>query len=229
MTDTPAAPEAPAVELLQAETVIKEYVAPTVGDVRNLIFYDTQNNPQSPHHHDRLLQFGWVGENGRLSAVGYAVIERSLTIGLNCVEDFQFNMEDITLFKPQNTIQQDLLLLAKGGYHSELSNIRAATLICALHIWVQPQYWKLDGILHWLMKEFVEPGLILQNFAQLNHFLTDAGRFPDNNRSYYVTVINRLFTEIRRLQVRDNEGKNILPFEIPEKDPAIVQLLNSYK
>ncbi len=63
----------------------------------------------------------------------------------------------------QNTLQQDLLLLAKNHYTKDLDidPVIAARAVIAHHIAVPVESVSLRDIAFWLLKEFADPGIIL--------------------------------------------------------------------
>jgi len=141
--------------------------------------------------------------------------------------------------EPKNTLQQDLMLLAKNHYDSKLSKVDMARRICAFHVLSDWSYFKLRDVAYWLMKEFVEPELILTDRNKLIQFMMGHGKYqltitgqpydakPDATyaQQYFEMLINDLLSEIAHMPVLKNDVW-CLPFDKPEVDPYITQLLS---
>lgn len=142
--------------------------------------------------------------------------------------------------QPKNTLQQDLMLLAKNHYESKtLSKVDMVRRICAFHVLSDWSYFKLRDVAHWLMKEFVEPSLILGDREKLIRFMMSHGKYQltiDGQpydakpgatyaQHYFEMLVNDLLSEIAHMQVI-KDGQWLMPFPQPEVDPYITQLLS---
>jgi hypothetical protein len=77
----------------------------------------------------------------------------------------------------------------------------------------------MGATLHWLIEEFVKPGLILTNPAEFSDFLRNAGRMPNDYMTYQATVATGIMDAISQLP------KSKLPFELPPVDDLMAELL----
>lgn len=135
---------------------------------------------------------------------------------------------------PQNTLQQDLLLIAKNRYQMTLSKVEAVRVAVAYHILMAQGSIKLNDASYWLLKEYVHTGLILDNHDKLARFLIDFGRTPSGwypspegygpVEQYHVNLIMHLLDQIRYIPVYEGD-KNLLPFEVPGLDAELQALL----
>lgn len=127
--------------------------------------------------------------------------------------------------EPKNTLQQDLMLLAKNHYHNgEMSKIDMAKRICAFHILADWSYFKSQDVCFWLLKEFFDAGLILETKEKITRFIMEHGKWAPKDQAYYDTVIEDLLSQIAHTQAR-KDGVWCLPFPEPQIDPYIVELL----
>lgn len=196
--------------------------APTKSDLQSLISGFAKNDESQA----RLVNAGWMDEKGRITSLGHTVIDHALSYGVRYPEEeISGSQENLEYFKPQNTLQQDLFLLAKNHYGYEVGRLKGAAILISQHVVVALDYIKQEAVLHWLLKEFVEPGLIMQKFDRMSRTLMEAGRWPHTHQSYYATLIVALLDEVMRLRVRSDDGTNLMPFEIPEIDPRMAKLL----
>lgn len=139
--------------------------------------------------------------------------------------------------KVQNTLQQDLFLLAKSGYQNTgLDAADAASLICAYHVLIPGRYMRAKDTSYWLLKEFVESGIILSEPGRMNSFLLDLntgffgwkklGDGKNGFAEYHYNLTHGLLGVLRTTRVRDGD-KNLMPFDLPTDDPVLLEILNS--
>lgn len=138
--------------------------------------------------------------------------------------------------KPQNTLQQDLFLLAKSGYQETgLDASDAARMICCYHILIAGEYMHPKDTNYWLLKEFVNSEIILADRNRFTMFMLDLNRghfgwkkleSGDGFREYHYNLTHGLIDTLRTTQVRDGD-KNLMPFELPVEDPVLLELLTS--
>jgi hypothetical protein len=189
---------------------------PIKQDLLGLITDTYKNAYRDKESITRMLDAGWITGSG-ITDVGRNIINQAVSRGICFSEEQIFDGRDFTYFNPVNTLQQDLFLLAKNHYGNEINRLRAAAIVVSQHQMISLEHIKADCVLHWLLKEFVEPGLILNNFFNLNRFLMDAGRFPNKYSSYHATLVRGLLDEISMLRVWGDNGESLMPFEIPKK------------
>lgn len=142
--------------------------------------------------------------------------------------------------EPQNTLQQDLFLLAKGHYQSDTwPFVELAKRICAFHVLTAWSTFKLCDAAYWMMKEFVQTDIILKDKEKLCRFMLEHGKYhqlglltpftlPTDmpyHEQYFRILIEDLLAEVRQLQVIEND-EWLMPFPKPEVDPFLVQLFN---
>lgn len=141
---------------------------------------------------------------------------------------------------PQNTLQQDLFLLAKSHYRTEnrsRSGAQLARVICAYHVVHDVASMSYDATLHWVLKEFVESGLILQNPGEVSKFfiglVSECGMFDLTQqlqgqppvaaqRKALVAelLINQLLSKVMTIPVR-REGEWMMSFPEPKVDEQL--------
>lgn len=123
-------------------------------------------------------------------------------------------------FEPQNTLQQDIFLYAKNNYPSD-NHDRVADLkiIIGVHIHVNAEHLRAEAVLLWLLKEFVETGVIFKTKEALVRFLFQ----PDPHwrhratSAYEERMINGLLDTVQQLQVREDSPTGLTWIsEIPE-------------
>lgn len=135
---------------------------------------------------------------------------------------------------PQNSLVQDLFLLAKGYYvPNRFDQVRLARYICGYHVLVEGRLMEPKDVNYWLLKEFVQSGIILKDPDRLTHFMLDLnhGYFGWTERKdlsgkleYQYNLTTGLLGVICTTQVREGDT-NLMPFPLPEVDPKLVTLL----
>lgn len=169
---------------------------------------------------DRQVNEGWVNpDNHAVSGMGKRAISVALRVGVGYSREALFPHRELIRVEPINTLQADLLLVIKNHYGYEIPRLLAASIVCSQHVSVNLEHWDMGATLHWLLEEFVKPGLILTNPSEFNDFLRNAGRMPDDFMTYHATVATGLMDVISRLP------KSKLPFELPPIDPNMAELL----
>ena len=148
-------------------------------------------------------------------------------------------------FIPQNTLQQDLFLVAKGQYQSNrgLHRSEIARQVCAAHILHDIDRMDLHSTLHWVTREFITHGVILTKPQDVTRFILELGtnspitsamipaeikEHYNPRMSYLFLAIEELLNIVRYLRMADSAGNWLLPFERPELDQALEQLLTDY-
>lgn len=136
-------------------------------------------------------------------------------------------MVDIVL---QNTLQQDLFLLAKLNYPHRFNDpVKTAGIICGQHILHRPL--TAEETAFWFLKEFVENGILFQTPVQFAEFLSklwEHEKYAEQPRSYHEVLVSRLMSQIAQTKVTKADGTFNFPFERPEVDPTVVQLLSYF-
>lgn len=142
-------------------------------------------------------------------------------------------MADIVL---QNTLQQDLFLLAKLHYPHRFNDpVMTAGIICGHHILHRPR--RRDGFsltaeetAFWFLKEFVENGILFQTPVQFAEFLSklwEHEQYAEQPRTYHEVLVSRLMSTIALTKVTKDDGTFNFPFDRPQVDPVIVGLLTN--
>lgn len=133
---------------------------------------------------------------------------------------------------PQNTLQQDLLLLAKHHYQTEFDITHAARQVCAYHVLMPPELMSIKDTNFWMFKEFVETGIILKGREKTTQFFLNLGGFfnwltvegATSQVEYHHNLLRGLLSELSTIQVYES-GKPLLPFIVPHPDPLVIDLL----
>ena len=82
---------------------------------------------------------------------------------------------EVKYFKSQNTIQEDLFLLAKGHYKTQnIERLTALRLILAVHV-TGMDYIRDRDLLHWLLSSFYNPGIILPRREDVHRLMVNPG------------------------------------------------------
>ena len=168
---------------------------------------------------DRQVSEGWVNPNHAVSDMGKRAIAVALRVGVGYAREALFAHRELIRIEPINTLQADLLLVAKSHYGYEIPRLLAASIVCSQHVFVNLEHWDMGATLHWLLEEFVKPGLILTTPTEFTDFLRGAGRMPNDFMTYQATVATGLMDAISQLP------KSKLPFELPSIDPKMAELL----
>jgi hypothetical protein len=129
----------------------------------------------------------------------------------------------------QNTLQQDLFLLAKMNYPVRFDNpVKTAGIICGYHILHRPL--TAEETAFWFLKEFVENGILFQTPAQFAEFLSklwEHEQYAEQPRTYHEVLVSRLMSTITQTKVTKDDGTFNFPFDRPQVDPVIVDLLTN--
>lgn len=140
---------------------------------------------------------------------------------------------------PKNTLQQDLALVAKNHYDAPLLfKSQQARLVCAYHVLMEASHMKMKHVAGWLLKEFVEPGVILKEREQLARFMLEHGKYNVNIfgnvdsappgtayiESYFDLLVEDLLAEVMRTQVY-KDGEYLLSFPWAPVDPDLLNYL----
>jgi hypothetical protein len=175
----------------------------------------------------RLIAAKWLDSSGHITPAGDSVVRRALNYGVSALDEALPRNFEIKFFEPQNTLQQDLFLLAKNHYSFDIGHLVATALICALHIRVPLECWEHKSTVFWLHELFVKQNLILSDDddSKLQRLLLNSGNFPFAHHSFYGTLVCSLLEEVRRIKPSsiDKELKTLVP--LPQKDPNMVALL----
>lgn len=139
--------------------------------------------------------------------------------------------EKPTSFRPVNTIQQDLFMLANGHYKCDfIDPITSVKLVLDPHV-TNIEYLRTRDVMYWMAKEFYIPGIILPNREDLLSLLINPAGIHTHGRQqldYEELVIYEMLDRIWALTCfKDNVW--LLPFERPQPDPNIQDLLNAYQ
>lgn len=133
-------------------------------------------------------------------------------------------------FKAANNIQQDLFFLAKNHYRiRKIDRITSIKLILSVHV-IAMEYLQLRDILHWLMSEFYEKGVILTRPDNVTRLIVNPGsihNFPPGKRSHQELMIHEIMDQIAIKQVYEN-GDYLLNFDKGTPDPQVQALLDAY-
>lgn len=152
---------------------------------------------------------------------------------------------EVKYFKSQNTIQEDLFLLAKGHYKTQnIERLTALRLILAVHV-TGMDYIRDRDLLHWLLSSFYNPGIILPRREDVHRLMVNPGSIHTHLQRRYTKeqlMIFEILNQVSTLQVRakpapaepvtqtvDVEGYVwLLPFPHPKIDPKMQSLFDSY-
>ena len=133
-------------------------------------------------------------------------------------------------FRPVNTIQQDLFMLAKSHYKGDhIDRITSVKLILTPHV-ANLEHLRTRDVMFWVAKGFYVPGIILPNREDVLSLLINPASIHTHGRQkleFEELVIYEMLDRVSTLTCfRDDVW--LLPFERPVPDPNMQALFDAY-